>query len=93
MSIHPTAIVHEGAELAADVVLGPYAVVGEGVQLQSGVTVGAHATITGPTTVGDRCQIFPYAAIGGDAQDKSFWTTTIGGGAAHFIDQNSSGEG
>jgi len=72
MSIHPTAIVDEGAELADDVVLGPYVVVGDGVTLSSGVTVGAHATVTGPTTIGSGCQIFPYAAIGGDAQDKKY---------------------
>ena len=72
MSIHPTAIVHDAAELADDVVLGPYTIVGEGVVLGNGVTVGAHATINGPTRIGAQCQIFPYAAIGGDAQDKKY---------------------
>ena len=72
MSIHPTAIVHEGATLAEDIVLGPYTVIGENVTLEAGITVGAHATITGPTTIGSQCQIFPYAAIGGDAQDKKY---------------------
>ena len=72
MSIHPTAIVHDRTELADGVVLGPYAVIGEGVTLGPGVTVGAHATVSGPTVVGAHCKIFPYAAIGGDAQDKKY---------------------
>ena len=72
MSIHPTAIVDDSAQLADDVILGPYAVIGAGVTLGSGVTVGAHATINGPTTLGAGCEVFPYAAIGGDAQDKKY---------------------
>ena len=72
MSIHPTAIVEEGAKLAKDVVLGPYAVIGKDVTIDSGVTVGAHATLSGPTVIGKDCKIFPYAAIGSDAQDKKY---------------------
>ena len=72
MSIHPTAIVDEQANIAEDVNLGPYAVIGPNVTLASGVSVGAHAVVTGPTTVGKDCTIFAHAAIGGDAQDMKF---------------------
>ena len=72
MSIHPTAVVDADAKIAEDVHLGPYAVIGPGVVLGAGVTVGHHASVTGPTTVGSHTQIFPYAAIGGDAQNKHY---------------------
>ncbi|MGB0638443.1 MAG: acyl-ACP--UDP-N-acetylglucosamine O-acyltransferase [Myxococcota bacterium] len=72
MSIHPTAIVEDGAQLADDVRIGPYAVVGPRVTLGSGVTVGAHAVVSGPSSIGADCTIFPHAVVGGDPQDKKF---------------------
>lgn len=72
MSIHPTAIVDDGATVSDGVTLGPYAVIGAGVTLASGVSVGHHASITGPTTIGRDTTVFPYAAIGGDAQEKKY---------------------
>ena len=39
---HPTAIIHPGARLAADVEIGPYAVIGEHVTLGEGCWVGPH---------------------------------------------------
>jgi len=72
MSIHPTAIIDETAEIADDVSIGPYVVVGPNVQIASGVKVGAHAIVSGPTEIGQDCQIFPHAVLGGDAQDKKF---------------------
>jgi len=72
MSIHPTAVVHERANLADGVVLGPYAIIGADVTLEAGVSVGSHAVVTGPTVIGEDCQIFSHAAIGGDAQDMKF---------------------
>lgn len=71
-TIHPTAIVDPGAELAEDVVVGPFAVVGPGVSLAEGVEVGAHSVLTGAMTVGPRTRIYPHAALGGDAQDRKY---------------------
>lgn len=68
-TIHPTAIVGEGAELG-DVVLGPYAVIGPRVQLHDGVMVGPHAVIDGHTTIGEGTTIGPHAVIGGLPQDR-----------------------
>ena len=72
MSIHPTAIVEDGASLAEGVSLGPYAIVGANVSLAEGVSVGSHAIVSGTTKVGRDCEIFPHAVIGGDAQDKKY---------------------
>ena len=72
MTIHPTAIVEPGAELADDVEIGPYAVIKSGVQLHAGITVGAHAVIAGPTVMGEGCEVFHHAVIGEAPQDKKY---------------------
>ncbi len=71
-SIHPTAVVDRGAELGADVVVGPYAVIGAGVVIGDRTTIGAHATILGETVMGRLNRVFPHAAIGFDPQDLKY---------------------
>ena len=59
-------------KLAADVVVGPGAVIEAGVRVASGTTIGHHAWLSGDTTIGERCQIFPSAMIGAIPQDLKF---------------------
>jgi len=66
--IHPTAIVHDGAKLGADVEIGPYSMVGAGVTLGDGVRLLSHAVIDGQTEIGDSCVVHPFAYIGGPPQ-------------------------
>ncbi|MCF6178375.1 MAG: acyl-ACP--UDP-N-acetylglucosamine O-acyltransferase [Geopsychrobacter sp.] len=70
--IHSTAIIALGAQLAADVRIGPYAVIGEHVQIGAGTTVGPHTVIEGRTTIGRDNQIFQFASIGAIPQDLKF---------------------
>ena len=70
--IHQTAIVEDGAQLGADVAIGPYAHIGPNVKLGDGTTVGQGAIIDGHTTIGEKCQIFPYALIGMKTQDLKY---------------------
>jgi len=70
--IHPTAVVHPGAELHPTVRVGPYAVIGEHVKIGPHTTVGAHAVIDGWTEIGARNRIFPGAAIGLEPQDLKY---------------------
>lgn len=71
-SIHPTAIVEDGASLAGDVSVGPFAIIGREVTLGEGVTVGSHAIVTGRTAVGARTRISSHVFIGGEPQDLSY---------------------
>ncbi len=71
-SIHPTALVDPGAQLAADVAVGPYAVIGASVQIGAGSQVGAHCVIDGCTTIGSNNKIFQFASIGAAPQDKKY---------------------
>jgi UDP-N-acetylglucosamine acyltransferase len=70
--IHPSAVVDAGAELAADVEVGPYAVIGPQVVGGEGTTVGPHAVIEGPTRIGRHNRIHAHATLGGAPQDKKY---------------------
>lgn len=70
--IHPTAVVHEGAQLHPTVKVGPYAVIGEQVTIGPGTEIGAHVVIDGETTIGAQNRIFPGAAIGLESQDLKY---------------------
>jgi UDP-N-acetylglucosamine acyltransferase len=72
VSIHPTAIVAPGAQLAEGVSVGPYSVIGEHVVLGARTTVLPHCVIDGHTTIGDDNRIGPYASLGGPPQDKKY---------------------
>lgn len=71
-TVHPTAIVEDGATLADDVSVGPYSVVGKDVVLGAGVRLESHVVVTGHTTVGARTRIFPFASIGHQPQDLKY---------------------
>jgi len=71
-TIHPTAIVDAGAELAGSVTVGAYAVIGAGVTVGEGTTIGSHCTIDGPTTIGRDNRIFAHAALGAAPQDMKY---------------------
>ena len=71
-AIHPTAIVHDGARLAAEVAVGPYSIVGPGVELGEGTWIGAHVVLDGRTRIGRRNRIFHFASIGAPPQDKKY---------------------
>ncbi len=72
MKAHETAIVSPGAEIADDVVIGPRCIIDEGVKIGRGTQIQLGAHITGPTSIGENCEIFPYAIIGVVPQDLKF---------------------
>jgi UDP-N-acetylglucosamine acyltransferase len=70
--IHPTAIVEAGAQLGPGVTIGAYAYVGPQVVLGAGTRLHHHASVEGNTVLGDACEVFPYACLGGKSQDLKF---------------------
>jgi UDP-N-acetylglucosamine acyltransferase len=67
-TVHPTAIVASGAELAADVEIGPYCIVGEHVRLGDRVRLISHVVLEGNTEIGADCVVGPFAMLGGQPQ-------------------------
>lgn len=70
--IHPTAVISPEASLAPDVEIGPYVVIGAGVTIGAGTRIGAHSRVEGPTTIGDRNDLYGFVSIGGPPQDLKY---------------------
>ena len=70
--IHPTAVVSDSATIADDVEIGPYSVIGDHVEIGAGTRVDSLVVINGPTTIGKDNQIYQFASIGDDPQDKKY---------------------
>lgn len=71
-TIHPTALVDEGARLGADVTVGPFCRVGPDVVVGEGVVLESHVVVEGRTTIGARTRVHPFACLGGPPQDVKY---------------------
>jgi UDP-N-acetylglucosamine acyltransferase len=72
MNIHPTALVHPGARLAAGVEVGPFSIVGEHVEIGENTWIGPHVVVSGHTRIGRDNRIFQFSSIGEIPQDKKY---------------------
>lgn len=70
MGVHPTAIVAAGAELGADVEVGPYCVLGPRVRIGDRTRLQAHVVVDGDTWLGADNEVYPFAVLGTYPQDK-----------------------
>jgi UDP-N-acetylglucosamine acyltransferase len=71
-TIHPTALVDPGAELADDVQVGAYSVIEAGVRVGAGTVIGHHVVLTGDTTIGRGNRIYHHCSLGEAPQDKKY---------------------
>jgi len=72
LTIHPTAIIEDGASLGDDVKVGPYCVVGKDATLGDGVELFSHVVVAGNTKIGARTRVWPFASVGHQPQDLKF---------------------
>ncbi len=70
--IHPTVIIHHGAEIDEGVEIGPYSVIGKDVQIGRGTVIASHVVMDGWTTIGTGCRIHQFASIGAPPQDITY---------------------
>ena len=70
--IDARAVIAAGAQLAADVEIGPYSVIGPNVVIGRGSWIGPHVVVTGHTRIGEYNRIFQFASIGDAPQDKKY---------------------
>ena len=68
MSVHPTAVVEDGAKLAAGVEIGPFCMVGGSAVLGEGVRLFSHVVVSGNVEIGARTVVHPQAVLGGESQ-------------------------
>ena len=70
--IHPTAIISDGAQIGADVTIGPYCVIGPKVKIGDRSVLQSHVVIDGNTTLGVENKIFPFACLGQPTPDLKY---------------------
>ncbi len=71
-SVHPTAQIDPGARLGDGTTVGAFSVIGADVTVGPGCEIGPHAVVEGPTVMGARCRVFPFACIGMAPQDLKY---------------------
>jgi len=72
MKIHPTAIVDDGAQIGAEVEIGPYSVIGAGAVIGEKCVIQSHVVIEGSVKMGAGNFIGHGAIIGPTPQDLGF---------------------
>ncbi len=71
-TIHPTAIIADGANIGQGTTIGPYCVIGAHVTIGKNCMLHSHVVVDGYTTIGDECQIFSFASLGTVPQDLKY---------------------
>lgn len=70
--IHPTAIVHQDAEIGADVQIGPYAVIHGRTRIGDRCQIGAFSVVHPGVSMGEDNQVSEHVVLGGLPQDLGF---------------------
>ena len=71
-TIHPTAVIEEGATIGKNVTIEPYAIIKKNVKLEDDVIIKSHVYLDGFTSVGQGTTIWPSASIGTKTQDLKY---------------------
>ncbi len=72
MSIHPTAIVADGAQIPTTCTIGPYCTIGPKVILGENCELVSHVILDGHLTIGRNNRIFSFACLGIAPQDLKY---------------------
>ena len=72
VKIDPTARVEDGAELGADVEIGPWCLVGPRVRLGDGCRLDSMVKVTGDTHLVEQCHLHHGAVVGSTPQDMKW---------------------
>ena len=72
MTIDPTARIEDGAVIGVGTSIGPYCIVGSHVVIGPGCKLISHVHVTGQTTIGAGCTIYPYASLGAPPQSLAY---------------------
>lgn len=67
--IHPSAVIEDGAQIAASAEIGPFCWISSQAKIDENVRLLARVTVYGDTTIGEGTVIFPGAVLGTGPQD------------------------
>ncbi|MBO5443526.1 MAG: acyl-ACP--UDP-N-acetylglucosamine O-acyltransferase [Alphaproteobacteria bacterium] len=68
-NIHPTAVVEDGAQIAASAKIGPLCWISSRAKIGENVQLLGRVTVMGDTTIGEGTIVFPGAVLGAGPQD------------------------
>lgn len=68
-NIHPTAVIEEGAQIAASAKIGPLCWISSRAKIGENVQLLGRVTVMGDTTIGEETIVFPGAVLGAGPQD------------------------
>lgn len=71
-TIHPSAVIEDGAILGDGIEIGPFCHIGSSVTLGDRVKFHSHVVVSGTTNIGAGTKIFPFASIGHEPQDLKY---------------------
>ena len=71
-TIDPTARIEAGAQMGANVVIGPYCIIGANAVIGDDCRLSSHVHIAGHTSVGARTRIAPFVSLGGPPQSVKY---------------------
>jgi len=72
VSIHPSAVITPGAQVAASCTIGPFCTIGSEVVLGEDCTLISHVVLDGRTRIGARNVFHPFCSIGVSPQDLKY---------------------
>jgi UDP-N-acetylglucosamine acyltransferase len=72
VSVHPSAVIAEGAQIPKSCAIGPYCTVGPEVALGEECTLISHVVLDGRTRIGARNTFYPFGSIGVAPQDLKY---------------------
>jgi len=72
MKIHPTAIIADGAKLAADVEVGPFSIIGPESEIGPGCVLGANVILEHRVVLGEGTKVGHGTILGGNPQALGF---------------------
>lgn len=79
MSLHPTALISDNADLGSNVTVGPYAIIEEGVVVGENCMIAAAAQLRRGTRIGKNNKIGSGSILSADPQSVTFDSTTESG--------------
>ncbi len=68
-NIHPTAVIEDGAQIAASAKIGPLCWISSRAKIGENVQLLGRVTVMGDTTIGEGTIVFPSAVLGAGPQD------------------------
>ena len=72
MTIHPSAIVEPGADVAADASVGPWCHVGPHAVIEAGARLVSHVVVDGHSRIGAEAVLYPFCTVGLAPQDLKY---------------------